>query len=29
MQVGDTVTLISVLLQSIRIKKGHFIEKCK
>ena len=29
MQVCDTVTLISVLLQIIRIKKGHFIEKCK
>ena len=29
MQVGDTVTLISVLLQSIRMKKGHFFEKCK
>ena len=29
MQVGDTVSLISVLLQSIQIKKGHFIEKCK
>ena len=26
MQVGDTVTLISVLLQSIPIKKVRFIE---
>ena len=29
MQVGDTATLISGLLQSIRIKKSHFIENRK
>ena len=29
MQFGDTATLISVLLKSIRIKEGHFIENGK